>query len=259
MVTIIDNDEMCIKLSESFKYNTKTPDKRALSDYILDKTIEKFGLYRKIFNVEKLEKITFVIYDNIEDYRDYYRKINNQEPPEYSKGAFNEKLNISYSTKNSNPVYNTPMWYHTLSINAHEAFHIYYRKYVYKNDRIVWFDEGLAQFFSGENDEWLFDDEKFKNAFIKYIESYIPINNLNERIQGNSSVSDEIIFQRQNVFEGYKTSLFIIKYLFEKNGINYILEVIKDNEKIRNIGNSIIDEMVAFYKDKYDVKNEVKR
>lgn len=82
---------------------------------------------------------------------------------------------------------------------------------------------------------------------------------MNERIQGNSSVSDEIIFQRQNVFEGYKTSLFIIKYLFEKNGINYILEVIKDNEKIRNIGNSIIDEMVAFYKDKYDVKNEVKR
>lgn len=221
MVTIIDNDEMCIKLSESFKDNTKTPDKRPLSDYILDKTIEKF------------EKITFVIYDNIEDYRDYYRKINNQEPPEYSRGAFNEKLNISYSTKNSNPIYNTPMWYHTLSINAHEAFHIYYRKYVYKNDRIVWFDEGFAQFFSGENDEWLFDDEKFKNAFIKYIESYIPIDNLNERI-----------FQRQNVFEGYKTSLFIIKYLFEKNGINYILEIIKDNEKIRNIGNSIIDEKV---------------
>lgn len=82
---------------------------------------------------------------------------------------------------------------------------------------------------------------------------------MNERIQGNSSVSDEIIFQRQNVFEGYKTSLFIIKYLFEKNGINYILEIIKDNEKIRNIGNSIIDEMVSFYKDKYDVKNEVKR
>ena len=113
--------------------------------------------------------------------------------------------------------------------------------------------------FSGENDEWLFDDEKFKNAFFKYIESYIPIDNLNERIQGNSSVSNEIIFQRQNVFEGYKTSLFIIKYLFEKNGINYILEILKDNEKIRNIGNSIIDEMVSFYKDKYDVKNEVKR
>lgn len=82
---------------------------------------------------------------------------------------------------------------------------------------------------------------------------------MNERIQGNSSVSNEIIFQRQNVFEGYKTSLFIIKYLFEKNGINYILEILKDNEKIRNIGNSIIDEMVSFYKDKYDVKNEVKR
>ena len=58
MVTIIDNDEMCIKLSESFKDNTKTPDKRPLSDYILDKTIEKFELYRRIFNVEKLpEKI----------------------------------------------------------------------------------------------------------------------------------------------------------------------------------------------------------
>lgn len=259
MITIIDNEEMCIKISESFKYNTETPDKRPLSDYILDKTIEKFELYRRIFNVEKLEKITFIIYDNIEEYRNLYRKINNQEPPEYARGSFDPELNISYCTRNNNPIYGSSMWYHTLGINAHEAFHMYYRKYIYKNDRIVWFDEGLAQFLSGENDNWLFDEEKFKDVFIKYNELYTPINNLNERIQGNDNVPDDLIFQRQNVFEGYKISLLIIKYLIDKNGINYIFDILNDNEEIRRIGNNIIDEMIDYYKNKYNIINNMKK
>ena len=226
MITIIDNEEMCIKISKSFKNNTETPDKRPLSDYILDKTIEKFELYRRIFNVEKLD-----------------------EP----------ELNISYCTWNNNPIYGSSMWYHTLGMNAHEAFHMYYRKYIYKNDRIVWFDEGLAQFLSGENDNWLFDEEKFKDVFTKYNELYIPINNLNERIQGNDNVPDDLIFQRQNVFEGYKMSLLIIKYLIDKNGINYIFDILKDNEEIRKIGNNIIDEMIDYYKNKFNIVNSINK
>lgn len=251
MITIIDNDEMCIKVSENFVTNTKTPDNRPLSDYILEKTIEKFDLYRNIFNVEKLEKISFIIYDDIEEYRKFYRELNKEEPPEYARGSFDEELNISYCVQHSNPMYNTSWWTHALSVNAHEAFHLYYKKYIYKEDRIVWFDEGMAQYLSGENDNWLFDENKFNEEFNKFINSYIPIDNLNERIQGNANISDDLIFQRENVFDGYKTSLFIIKYLVEKNGIDYVYKLMSDNDLIKNIGNNIIDDMINYYKIKY--------
>ena len=36
---------------------------------------------------------------------------------------------------------------------SHELFHILYKKYILEKnniDRVVWLDEGMAQFFSGE-------------------------------------------------------------------------------------------------------------
>lgn len=255
MITIIDNDEMCIKVSESFVTNTKTPGNKSLSDYILNQTTEKFELYKKIFNVEKLEKITFVLFDNIEDYKKYYRQLNKKEPPEYSKGAFDPINNLSYSVQHSNSMYNTSWWMHAVCVNAHEAFHIYYKKYIYNDDRIIWFDEGMAQFLSGENDNWINNEEIYKETFINFMESYKPIYNLNERIQGNYDISDDLIFQRKGVFEGYKASLMIIKYLVEINGYEYIFKLLKNNEHIREIGNNILDEMIMYYKNKYNFNN----
>lgn len=254
MITIIDNDEMKISVSKSFTENNDTPDKRSISNYILDKTKEKFDFYRELFNIEKLDKIEFILFDDYDEWKKYYISRNHREPPEYSRGSFESENNLSYSVQKSGVLYNTPLWFHAVSVNAHEAFHIYYKKYVYKDDRIVWFDEGLAQYLSGEDDSWINNEEKIKSIFLEFYDNYKEINNLNDRVQGNSSVSDELIFSRKGVFDGYRMSLLAIKYLDSKYGISYIKELMKDNKRIRELGTTIIDDMIKYYKERFNIK-----
>ena len=54
-------------------------------------------------------------------------------------------------------------------------------------------------------------------------------------------------------------SLLIIKYLIDRNGINYIFDILKDNEEIRRIGNNIIDEMIEYYKNKFNIVNSMSK
>ena len=145
-----------------------------------------------------------------------------------------------------------------MGTNAHEAFHLYYKKYVYGNDIIVWFDEGMAQFISGEKD-WLLNDEvKFEQAFRKFLDDYVPIDNLNVRCHGKDEVSDEYIFDRPKVFRGYMASFLIIKYIDEVYGRTYLYELMKDNKKIREFGNRALEEMVSYYKKKYTISDGIK-
>ena len=56
---------------------------------------------------------------------------------------------------------------------SHELFHILYMKYILKDDyskRIVWYDEGMAQFMSGEKD-YLKEGNNFKQYFLKVRET----------------------------------------------------------------------------------------
>lgn len=246
MKTIFNNEEIEILSSENLDY---------INDFIINATREKFDFYRKIFEVERLEKIRFVMYDSLEEFRNDYIKNNGKIPPEYSRGYFKSKTNTSYIVIDKVPIKNTPLWYKKIYTNSHEAFHLFYKKYIYGNDRIVWFDEGMAQFLSGENDNWLYDENKLRENFIIYNNSYIPIFNLNDRIQGNDSISDELIFKRDNVFDGYRTSLFIIKYLEETKGMNFIIQLMKNNDEILKLGENIIDEMRNYYLKKYELVN----
>lgn len=254
MITIINNDEMKISVSKSFTENDDTPDKRSLSDYILEKTKERFDFYRELFNKEKLDKIEFMLFDNYEEWKEFYTSRNHREPPEYSRGCFESENNLCYSVQKSGVLYSTPLWFHTISTNAHEAFHIYYKKYIYKDDRVVWFDEGLAQYLSGEDDLWINNEEKLKKVFLEFYQNYKEINNLNDRIQGNNSIPDDLIFSRKGVFEGYKMSLLAIKYLDLKYGISYIKELMKYNKEIRELGTTIIDDMIKYYKERFNIK-----
>lgn len=254
MRTIINDDEMLIKVSDGFIENANTPDSKPLSEYILNQTKDKFKLYRKIFQIKKLEKISFEIYDDLEEWKEVYRKRFDEEPPEYSRGSFDTKTNLSFCVQHSNPKYATSWWYFAICTNAHEAFHLFYKKYIYGENRIVWFDEGLAQYISGENDDWINDEEVFKNKYLDFFNKFKPISNLNERVQGNTSVPDDIIFSREGIFDGYMASLFSITYLVENYGENYLFEVMKDNNKILELGYTILDDMTDFYNKKYIIK-----
>ena len=83
MEKIFENEEMII-LSE-----------HTLDDMlneIVSYTCEKFDLYRNLFKVDILDKITIKIFDNLEKYREDYYKTRGKEAPSYSRGWFNSRL-----------------------------------------------------------------------------------------------------------------------------------------------------------------------
>ena len=261
MKVLIDNEEIKMSVSEKFLRPNNILGGQSLADFMLQNTLDKLTLYRKIFGVERLEKIYFETYDvdtELDEFFKRRRKVDKSSVPSYCRGFFDENSNLSCSCNHANARYNSGWWHGAVCTNAHEAFHLYYKKYVYGEDRIVWFDEGMAQFISGEKD-WLLNDEvMLEQTFRKFLDDYIPINNLNERCHGGSEVPNEYIFDRPKVFRGYIASVLIIKYINEVYGRNYLYELMQDNKKIRELGDRVLEEMISYYKKKYTIYDSIK-
>ena len=211
-------------------------------------TKRKFEEFKKIFGVEKLPKLNFVLFDDLDEYRNYRRENDKAEPPVYSRGCYYKDTAVLVIDKL--PEVGTKDFYSKRAYGAHEGFHVYYRDLVYKNpdERVIWFDEGLAQYFSGEKD--YLDKKQFENYYSKFRQNYKPITNLNDRKQGNSSVPDDEIFQRKGVIEGYAISYLAVRYLAETKGIDFIKSIMHDRSKILELGNTISEEMIKYYDEK---------
>jgi len=246
LITILDNQDACVKVGKSLLDH---------KDFILSKLIKSLDLYKKAFNKEELDKLTYIMFDDLETYRSYILKKYNYKCEDYSRGMFRLAEKISYVCIEPEILSDSWKSYKMLSSNGHEAFHYYYLRYIYKNkeDRIVWFDEGLAQNISGEYD-FMVDDE-LKSFFNNWKKKYIPINNLNERTQGQKDIPDEKAFERKGVCNGYNTSYLIVRYLIETKGKKYVIDLMRDRDKILEIGDSnIIDEMDNYYSNKFGTK-----
>lgn len=218
-------------------------------------TKERYDIYKKIFGVENFRKLSFVIFDNLDDYRDDYVSRNKSEPPSYSRGNFS--YSGAYICVDQQPIPGSRFFNKKQASGAHEAFHIFYRELVYgKNNerRIVWFDEGMAQYLSGQNDSM--SEESFRKYYSRFKRNYKPITNLNERVQGNLQVSDDMIFSREGVIDGYSLSYLAIRYLAETKGLDYLKELMLDNQKILEIGENVIEELTTYYDEKLANREE---
>ena len=252
MEKIFENDELLI-------YSTPSLD--IINDSIIEHTLKKLDEYRSIFKKEKLDKFIVTLYDNREDFREDYRRILNVEPPEYSGGWIDDNNGNIYICMNlekillykDNPIF----WDNKIAAVSHELFHNYYFRYYYGENRITWFDEGMAQYLSGET--MSYSDNTWYGVFKKFIDKYKLINNLNDRINGNSSVPDELIFKRTNVFDGYTASLLAIKYLFDTRGPEYVFDLMFENTRILEEGKDILNRMIAYFSQVYSEKPQIKK
>lgn len=128
----------------------------------------------------------------------------------------------------------------------HEIVHHIYRFYIEENieDRITWFDEGLAMNFS-------LDHEKYndKDMFICFLNTKIlNIKNIpciNHLSHGNNFINDE--------FNGYDLSYFAVRYLIDSNSEEEFYKIMKSKDKIKNIGVNVLDTAVTFYVDKFNL------
>lgn len=236
MLEKIENELRIINYSKSLK---------ELADDTLLLLKVKIIEYEKLFGFSNENKIVINYFDNINDFRNFIYEIRGEKQslPDYAKGTYDNDMVNAYI----NPEAQLKRRYTA----SHELFHILYKKYILNNDyskRIVWYDEGMAQFMSGEKN-YLDIDNNFEKFYKTVKENTNVIPNLNDIKHGN-------LFYNEN-YNGYDLSYLSIRYLYEIIGENEFKKLMHDFEKIKEIGNNIIYDMFSYYDEKINtIKNK---
>lgn len=206
---------------------------------LLDK---KMIEYQNFFEMKFVEQFVVNYFDNIEDFRNYIYEIRGEKEslPEYAQGTYdNGMINVYINPAiQLNKIYTAP----------HELFHILYMKYVLNNDyskRIVWYDEGMAQFISGQKD-YLNNEDEFKKFYIRVKEETKNIPIINEIDHGKS-------FRNEN-YKGYDLSYLAVRYLSETMSKTEFKKLMSNFKKIKTIGETIIQDMFNYYDEKLNSK-----
>lgn len=144
-------------------------------------------------------------------------------------GFFNDKGAFAYINLNGNKTKE-----YMFKGLIHELIHYLYKYYVYGKDkeRITWVDEGLAQFFSKQKDD-LNNKEKY-NLFLEENLKFIDNINLNELNHNDRSFGNN---------NGYNLSYIAIRHLYETHSHEEFVEIIKSEERLLEIGNTIINQI----------------
>lgn len=119
--------------------------------------------YNTFFGITIQEKIIVNYFDAVEEFREFIYEIRGERDslPDYARGTYDNGM--------VNACVNPKLQLKRLYTASHELFHILYMKYILNNDyskRIVWYDEGMAQFMSGEKDS-LNDNSVFKKFYLR--------------------------------------------------------------------------------------------
>ena len=202
---------------------------------LLNKKIEEYKLF---FSISSDEPIVVNYFDNVEEFREFIYSLRGERDslPEYATGTYdNEMVNACV-----NPKFQLKRLYTA----RHELFHILYMKYILHNDyskRIVWYDEGMAQFMSGEKDS-LNDSGVFNDFYLRVREQTKVIPQMNNLKHGNSFINDN--------YNGYDLSYLSIRYLSEILSIEQFKNLMSDFSTINEFGDNIIQKMFNYYDEK---------
>ena len=202
---------------------------------LLNKKIEEYKLF---FSISSDEPIVVNYFDNVEEFREFIYSLRGERDslPEYATGTYdNEMVNACV-----NPKFQLKRLYTA----SHELFHILYMKYILHNDyskRIVWYDEGMAQFMSGEKDS-LNDSGVFNDFYLRVREQTKVIPQMNTLKHGNSFINDN--------YNGYDLSYLSIRYLSEILSIEQFKNLMSDFSTINEFGDNIIQKMFNYYDEK---------
>lgn len=207
------------------------------------------------FGFSDFQKVNIILFDSRVAYNKFFEK--DTKMPKYSIGCII-----------GNSIYTVidPMCINTIDDSdekkaneeknisrvAHEFIHIIYNNVIVKErrqKRCTWLDEGLAQCLSGQNDI-LEKGDNFKNYFINVVKSTKEVPNLN-LLKHCAVSSKDKPFVENGQYNGYALSFIGVKYMLEALGKQKVKEIMKDEEKILEIGNTVIKDSFEYYKEKY--------
>lgn len=196
------------------------------------------------FGFHSFDKITINLFENQENYYDYVKQF--YEPAPYSVGCFfdQEIANVCTSKKRENI---------NLFINelAHECVHIFYRK-IWKNkyDRFVWFDEGLAQYLSGEKSKLEIDEGYFKKWYLTNIignDKEIPDISF---LKNHGTKYGEFVDTVTNKYNGYDLSYLMVRYINENLDIHTFINFYS---KLKELETHILPDTINYYNNFFEI------
>ena len=212
---------------------------------ILPSFEKKLKEYFLLFNIKKFRKIRINCFDDIQEFRNFIYDIRKEDTlPKYATGTYDEGM-INFCVGNDNL---KSRLLHTI---CHETFHIMYMELILNNDyskRIIWYDEGMAQFCSGEFD-FLNNIDKFKNFFDNIKNNTKSIPNMNQIKHGNTFCNDD--------YNGYYLSYLAVKYLNEILSEKEFRELMTDFDKIKKIGENVVTNAFEYYNNLLQSKKRI--
>ena len=237
----VDNDYYKLYAPDTLRYITEPMEE------ILPKKIKELCI---LFGIDKFRKIQINYFDDLDKFRNFIismREDGDNNLPEYARGTYDNGMINAFIENN---LIEGSKWYNSRLYSAsHELFHIMYKELILNNDydkRIIWYDEGMAQFMSGEKD-YLLDEENFSEYLSRVIENTKVIPNLNDLEHGP-------LFQN-DLYNGYDLSYLAIRYLKENLSDKDFQDLLKDFAKIKMYGKSIIEDAFEYYDKKYKFKD----
>lgn len=226
-----DSNNFTLFSPDSLKYITNE------LELILQSSLD---FYKKLFNVDSFRKIQINYFDDIQNFREYINNLRGAKSlPTYAIGTFDKGMINAFI--DSNIIMGSPQFIKKQYMASHELFHIMYNELILKKEhkeRIVWFDEGMAQLFSGENNVIL-DDNNFKEWFNKVISKTTKIPNLNELKHGNAFETED--------YSGYNLSFIAVKYLYETLAEEEFKLLMHDIDKVKGYGQDLINDAINYY------------
>jgi hypothetical protein len=230
-----ENDNFIIYSPDSLKY---------ITDRLPSILNISFEFYKELFDIDTFRKVQINYFDDINKFREYIYSLRGEKTslPRYAQGTFDNGMINSYIA--ANWVVGSPMYNIKLYMASHELFHIMYQELIWQKEglpRITWFDEGMAQLFSGENNNNL-SSENFEKWFNMVIAKTKVIPNLNELNHGNGFETED--------YSGYHLSLLSVKYLFDILPAQEFKNLMHDTEKINEYGKIVVESAFKYYNEK---------
>ena len=162
----LKTEELIVYAPDTLNYITKD---------MINSSLQKLPNIYNFFEIDSYRTFQVNIFDNLEKFRKFVLSMREDKNslPEYARGTFDMGM-INLFIEN-NIIKNSPLYKNKLYYISHEIFHILYREIILKNNqnkRVVWLDEGLAQYFSGEKDH-LNSENEFQEFFNKVINNTV--------------------------------------------------------------------------------------
>lgn len=199
------------------------------------------------FDLEHISKLKIYLYDDAEEYQKLFKTL---YPLNGIAGCFGYEDVKIYADLNKIDKHRL------FTCILHELTHVIYRNYIQEkgiNNRIVWFDEGLASFLSGEKNT-LLDNYKLKEFIETRINSEgkeIPkISYLHKHGASYGEFADT----KTNKYNGYDWSYLMIRYLIETLSKEELNELMRSKQNILDIEDTITNDTYNYFTKKVKTK-----